>query len=433
MKRIVFVFALITIALNVVSAQTQLSVAKNSDTAKVVVAKNYGISNVVSLNSSIKNENPIVVDVTKTTPKKEEPQPTVKKDIAQNNAVTKKDEPQTIKPTKQVVKNDKPTVETKTEKTAEQKTEQKKVEPQPVKPTETIAKNNTPITTKTEEKTESKSDTKTEQQRNVEPTPVTTKADDARVKELLGEEYSGKLPKFYALIIGISKYTNEGPGLPSLDFPVKDATKMKQVLINRYAFETGNIYYLENPSRSKIIDTFEQLSNEVTGQDNLLIFYAGHGYYDKEKSFGYWLPADAKANGKSEWISNTTIRDYLGAIQAKHTLLISDACFGGSIFKSRGVMENMLQKVTEMYRYPSRRAMTSGNLTLVPDKSFFTEYLLKRLNDNTDAFLPSQTLFYRIYEPVTNNSPSTPQFGVVQGTGDEGGDFVFIKRDITKK
>ncbi len=262
------------------------------------------------------------------------------------------------------------------------------------------------------------------------PSSVAEKsAEDQKTKEVLGEEYTGKLPKYFALIIGISKYLNEGPGLPSLDFPVEDAGKLKQVLINRYAFESNNIHFLENPSRSKIIDTFEQLSSEVKEHDNLLIFYAGHGFYDKEKNFGYWLPADARANGKSEWISNTTIRDYLGAIKAKHTLLISDACFGGSIFKSRGVMENMMQKVNEMYKYPSRRAITSGNLSVVPDKSFFIEYLIKRLNDNTDAFLPSQTLFYRIYEPVTNNSPATPQFGVVQGTGDEGGDFIFIKRE----
>ena len=118
----------------------------------------------------------------------------------------------------------------------------------------------------------------------------------------------------------------------------------------------------------------------------------------------------------------------MGVIHAKHTLLISDACFGGSIFKSRGVMGNLIQKIGEMYRYPSRRAMTSGNLSLVPDKSFFADYLIKRLNDNTDTFLPSQTLFYRIYEPVTNNSPATPQFGVVQETGDEGGDFIFIRK-----
>jgi hypothetical protein len=27
-----------------------------------------------------------------------------------------------------------------------------------------------------------------------------------------------------------------------------------------------------------------------------------------------------------------------------------------------------------------------------------------------------------------NNAPTVPQFGVIQGAGDEGGDFIFIRR-----
>lgn len=251
---------------------------------------------------------------------------------------------------------------------------------------------------------------------------------ESKINEGLGEEYKGTIPKYVALIIGISNYKNDEIALPSLDYPVKDARRMKEILMSKYAFDNQNIRLLENPNRAAIIDAFEDISSLVGAKDNLLIFYAGHGYFDKEKGFGYWLPADAKTTSKSDWISNTIIRDYLSAVSSKHTLLISDACFSGSIFKSRSVMGNLISKISEMYKYPSRRAMTSGNLSQVPDKSFFAEYLIKRLSDNDDPFLPAQTLFYRIYEPVNNNSTATPQFGVVQGTGDEGGDFIFIKK-----
>lgn len=255
-----------------------------------------------------------------------------------------------------------------------------------------------------------------------------TAEEESKVNEGLGEEYKGTIPKYVALIIGIASYKNDEIALPSLDYPVKDAKRIKEILVNKYAFDSQNIRLLENPNRAAIIDAFEEISSLVNSKDNLLIFYAGHGYFDKEKGFGYWLPADAKTTSKSDWISNTIIRDYLSAISSKHTLLISDACFSGSIFKSRSVMGNLISKISEMYKYPSRRAMTSGNLSQVPDKSFFAEYLIKRLSDNDDPFLPAQTLFYRIYEPVNNNSTATPQFGVVQGTGDEGGDFIFIKK-----
>jgi hypothetical protein len=263
----------------------------------------------------------------------------------------------------------------------------------------------------------------------VRSTETIVNQEEKDLEENLGEEYMGTLPRYFALIVGVSDYKYEDPGMPSLAYPVKDAKRFKQLLIDRYAFEQKNIRLLENPQRSAVIDAFEQLASEITEKDNLLIFYAGHGFYDKEKNFGYWLPSDARTSTKSDWITNTIVRDYMSAIPTKHTLLISDACFSGSIFKSRGVAGNMVKKISEMYKYPSRKAMTSGNLSQVPDRSFFTDYLIKRLSDNADPFLPSQTLFYRIYEPVTDNSPATPQFGVVQGTGDEGGDFIFIKRE----
>ncbi len=247
------------------------------------------------------------------------------------------------------------------------------------------------------------------------------------LKENLGQFYAGKIPSYYALIIGVSKYQYDGPSLSSLAYPVDDAKRFRNLVVDHYAFAKDNVIFLTDPVRADIITAFEQLAERISEKDNLLIFYAGHGYLDKAKNFGYWLPANANPENKSEWISNTIIRDYLGAIPAKHTLLISDACFGGSIFKSRGLTNSTTQKIFELYKYSSRRAMTSGNLTLVPDKSVFTDVLIRRLEENTDPFLPAQNLFYRIFEPVSNNSVSTPQFGVVQGTGDDGGDFIFIK------
>ena len=237
-----------------------------------------------------------------------------------------------------------------------------------------------------------------------------------------------KLPKYHALIVGVSEYQNSGAGLPNLDMPAKDAEKLYNVLTQRYAFEPDNVTLLKNPTREEIINNFDRLAETVGEKDNLLIFYAGHGYYDKAKDFGYWLPSDAKTTSRSAWIANSQIKDYIGAIKSKHTLLITDACFGGSIFKTRAV-STMIIRFNEVYRDNSRKALTSGNLTEVPDKSIFLKYLLKSLDENNDLFLSASALFSRIYEPILNNAPTTPQFGIVQGAGDEGGDFVFIKKD----
>ena len=76
----------------------------------------------------------------------------------------------------------------------------------------------------------------------------------------------------------------------------------------------------------------------------------------------------------------------------------------------------------------SRKAMTSGTLEEVPDRSVFLEFLLKRLQVNEKKYLSASELFSSFREAVLNNSPNIPQYGVIQDTGDEGGDFIFVKR-----
>ncbi len=64
----------------------------------------------------------------------------------------------------------------------------------------------------------------------------------------------------------------------------------------------------------------------------------------------------------------------------------------------------------------------------VPDKSVFIEYLVKRLNENTEKYLSTEQLFASFKTGVINNSPNgqIPQFGDIRETGDEGGDFIFV-------
>lgn len=242
------------------------------------------------------------------------------------------------------------------------------------------------------------------------------------------------IPKQHALIIGVSEYTNSGANLKDLEKPLLDAERIYSVLTTKYHFDSLNVRFLKNPTFQELSDELVNVSDQIGKDESLLVFYAGHGFYDKNKELGYWLPSDARMESRAHWITNTAIRDNIGTIkQARHILVITDACFGGSIFKGggRGAYEDNLQRqFIESYKYKSRKGITSGNLSEVPDQSVFLETLLKKLEENTDPFITAFTLFNRIYEPVINNSHVSPQYGVVQGMGDEGGgDFIFFKRD----
>lgn len=242
-------------------------------------------------------------------------------------------------------------------------------------------------------------------------------------------EISG-VPTYYTLIIGINNYQYASSNLPNLNKPVGDATLLKDVLLSKYTFAPTNTILLQNPTRTEILNVFEVLSKKITPKDNLLIFYAGHGYWDERLKVGYWLPSDSKTDDKSGWIPNSTIRDYIAGIDSKHTLLVSDACFSGSIFKTREVNSEInAYGVAKIYQLPSRKAMTSGTLTTVPDDSKFMFYMVKRLTENSSKYLTTRQLFSSLETAVLNNTNTVPQLGVIQETGDEGGDFIFIKRD----
>ncbi|AZQ64986.1 caspase family protein [Flammeovirga pectinis] len=233
--------------------------------------------------------------------------------------------------------------------------------------------------------------------------------------------------EYYALIIGVQDYTDNS--VADLRFPIRDATRFHDILVRKYGFTDNHIIFLKNPTRSEVFKAFNTLRTNVKSTDNLLIFYAGHGYYDQKVNEGYWLPSDAVEGDDSGWIANSSLSTKLKGIDSKHTLLISDACFGGSIFKpSRSAFANAEKSITTYYEKKSRKGMTSGTLKTVPDESVFAKYLMKTLEENTKQYLSSSSLFHSFNEAVANNSLNAPQYGVLFGVGDEGGQFIFIQK-----
>lgn len=231
-------------------------------------------------------------------------------------------------------------------------------------------------------------------------------------------------PRYFALIMGANDYADDA--ITDLDNPIQDATKLYNVLVNRYSFDPSNVIFLKNPTREQMINAMDWLTRKITKYDNLLVFYAGHGFWDKETDFGYWIPTDSKSNSTANWLANSQIKDYVAAIKSKHTLVIADACFGGSIFRSRKAFEEGSQSVKKAFDAPSRKAMTSGNLTEVPDRSVFLEQLVDKLNNNTKSYVTAEELFAAIRNVVVSSSPVTPMYGDIKDAGDQGGDFIFV-------
>jgi hypothetical protein len=239
-------------------------------------------------------------------------------------------------------------------------------------------------------------------------------------------EYSFYAARNFALLIGNERY--DDPSIMDLSEPLQDVDELYNTLISDYNFNTSNVILLKNSTKAEVIGTLHKLRSRILPTDNLLIFYAGHGYWDEGMGVGYWLPRDASLDNPVNWIPNTDLTNYLSAIKTKHTLLIADACFSGGIFKTTRSTKANTYAIEKLYQLPSRKAITSGTLTAVPDRSPFFKYLIKNLKENNKEFLPAEELFSQMKIAVINNSDNVPQFGTIQNAGDEGGDFIFIRR-----
>jgi len=252
-------------------------------------------------------------------------------------------------------------------------------------------------------------------------------AEDVADSVLFSE--TGKLSeqgKNFAVVIGVSKYTD--PMMPDLFYPIFDARKVVDVITSFYTFDRKNVLLLENPTKGRILHTLDSLDNIITPKDNLLIFYAGHGNWDEKSSMGYWLPSDAAARILDNWLMNSIITYYVSQSRARHTLVIADACFGGSIFRTRAIQPEEEKSFAELYLKTSKKAMTSGDLTEVPDESLFVKTFIEQLSANKENYLPAQKLFFSIKPSIVKEIDMIPQFGTIKNAGDQGGDFIFFRK-----
>ena len=238
---------------------------------------------------------------------------------------------------------------------------------------------------------------------------------------------------YYALLVGIDKYQGEWSPLKNA---VNDARVIENLLRSNYGFNQFITLYDQEATRTNVIKQLEWLVENVQEDDNVFIYYSGHGEYKENINKGFWVPYDASSKSVSGYISNNDIQAFLSGIRSKHTLLISDACFSGDIFRGNTMavpFENSEKYYNKVHHLASRKAITSGGLEPVMDggregHSVFAYYLIKSLRNNSSKYYDASQLFHDIKIPVVNNSEQSPRFEPIKNTGDEGGQFIFIKQ-----
>ncbi len=240
---------------------------------------------------------------------------------------------------------------------------------------------------------------------------------------------------YHALIFAVGDQ-QPSSGLPSLKFPIKEADSLRAVITREYTFDPRNVQVVKNPTREAILDSLEAVARRLGPEDNLLVVYSGHGGFDEAGREGYWLAADAANSRKSTWIPNESIRTWLRTLKARSVLLITDACFSGSLNRSnddRVVLPADNQRAIAgalMYaRRSSRQAMTAGTAKeTVPQVSIFSMEIVAALKARRAPVFMAQQLAADINPRVAAVARTTPTFSAVPGIESDQGDFVFVRR-----
>jgi formylglycine-generating enzyme required for sulfatase activity len=234
--------------------------------------------------------------------------------------------------------------------------------------------------------------------------------------------------KYHALIIGNNNYKH----LPKLKTAIADAKSVNEILKNQYGFETR---LLIDATRDNILDSINAFRKTLAEKDSFLIYYAGHGTFEKEADKTYWLPVDAQNDNPTKWIIADDITSNIKRIVAGHILIVSDSCYSGTLTRdlstklsTKGERDEFIKKMLER---KSRTLMASGGNEPVADEgggghSVFAGAFLKALSEAEKGIFTAEELFHgRVKEIVAGKSDQVPEYSNIRNSGHEGGDFVF--------
>lgn len=265
------------------------------------------------------------------------------------------------------------------------------------------------------------------------PDTSVASADGATPRQLAGLG----LGRYYALVIGNQHYRR----IESLATPINDARRAARVLKEGYGF---TVTVVDDADDVAMLRALNDLNGILKSDDNLLIYYAGHGTRLRtgDRETGYWLPVNADPPPTDTfWVANEQVTGHLARLPARRVLVVADSCYAGLLSDDPSfLMRQDASRVSLDYvriRLPKRARLliSSGGDQPVLDEgsqgnSVFARAFLDALESNRDV-LSAPALFARLQSRVKAAAARTgfrqvPEFKAIKGAGHEIGDFFFV-------
>ena len=246
--------------------------------------------------------------------------------------------------------------------------------------------------------------------------------------------------RYFALVIGNADYVH----LNKLDTPMEDTRRLSKVLSERYGFQVRRV---SNADNTEILQALNQLNDVLREDDNLLIYYSGHGNRRRSGSYdaGYWLPINAEAPPDDTfWVPTEQVTGHLARLKARRIMVIADSAFAGLLADNPAFLlasdpEQLRSDAYINLRLPnrSRLLMTSGVDAPVPRlkagyASVFADAFIEALQEN-EGVATGPGLFLDLLDELAVRQPELdPEFKAIRRAGDEVGDFFFVAGDVAE-
>lgn len=228
----------------------------------------------------------------------------------------------------------------------------------------------------------------------------------APVPDTPGPAVTTRRAERWAVVIGIDDYKN--PGIVKLRYAAADAKALHEYLVSKGGFKRENTLLLLNKEATeanirKAVGEF--LKQKALKEDEVVIYYAGHGTTEPDSSAEgglakYLVPHDADPDSLySTAIPMSRFEEVFGRIQARKILLIQDACFSGGAgtgartFLRKGFTRSVAltdRFLKDLSQREGRMILTASDANQVSQEShelghgIFTYYLLQGLKGDAN-------------------------------------------------
>ncbi len=239
--------------------------------------------------------------------------------------------------------------------------------------------------------------------------------------------------KTYALIIGNENYSKYQTGLTTeanVDYARNDAEIFAKYCNKTLGLPAENIVLLTDATSGKMSQEIERLvlkAKYKPGELRLIVYYAGHGFYNEAKE-SYIMPVDISSSNVNGGIKLTDFYDKLTEHPTERVTVFLDACFSGG-GRNQGLLAARAVKIKAQETTIRTGnlivfAASSGNQESLPYKEkkhgLFSYYLIKKLQESKGEVNYGELAEYLTKEvPFTavdkNSKEQTPIISISSG------------------